>query len=145
MASRSAMLPPVMACSMNSCSSGNKLRWEVSGAAVYPAGEGSTPCNQEWPSISVRDARLAGSLCSIREIKLTGKRENERERMRRDCYSFFTRAEREHQTWPYVGGKRNKKYPIFTNRLDFVTLHHSCLHLTSFRSHSSCNFHTFLF
>lgn len=85
MVSLSAMLPLVMACRISSCSWVDRLRWDVSGAALCPEGEGSTPCSQGWASISSRLARLEGSLCSILEIRL---RERERKKNHPFIYLF---------------------------------------------------------
>ncbi len=70
MASLSAMSPSTMRWMMLLCSSSDRLLWDTSGVLYLVAGDGSTPWSHAWLSISSSDARLFGSLCSIRFIRL---------------------------------------------------------------------------
>lgn len=70
MASLSAMSPSTMRWMMLLCSSSDKFLWDTRGVLNLVAGDGSTPWSHAWLSISSSDARLFGSLCSIRFIRL---------------------------------------------------------------------------
>lgn len=70
MASLSAMSPSTMRWMMLLCSSSDRFLWDTSGVLYLVAGDGSTPWSHAWLSISSSDARLFGSLWSIRFIRL---------------------------------------------------------------------------
>lgn len=70
MASLSAMSPSTMRWMMPLCSSSERFLWDTSGVLNLVAGDGSTPWSHAWLSISSSDARLFGSLWSIRFIRL---------------------------------------------------------------------------
>lgn len=90
MASLSAMSPSTMRWMMLLCSSSDRFLWDTSGVLYLVAGDGSTPWSHAWLSISSSDARLFGSLWSIRFIRLW---RTEREDDEEDVHQKFLERE----------------------------------------------------